>query len=1356
MVDAPRSFLEHVGHVLFPRGPKDLTDVARCPACFVTVPPSFICAGCGFDLNHSDAILLREESLAAAASLDRRLELIGKIRFETEAERTRIFVEQSKAAEAAAAAIATTATRAIAAERALREADAERRATAATRRAAEATAVNMFSPSSLSASSSSTTVHLSTAATEHSPANQSNLVAPAPHIAQTPHSATTAQQSQADGTLPPPNSATALAPPARSHVGIQVILLIVGVSLLSVGAIFFLIYAFISFGLIWRSAIIATITIASIVGATVVKKRGLSATAEALSALAVVLVALDIYAVRANDLLVIGDLAGRAYWGAALMLASIGFIFWHRASRIALVNIIGYVVFPPAVALFVAGLAAGSSLETTLVVPMVALSLAALIYLTASHDNYPGRAERGITLGYAMLALTLGFTSSFFDLIEGTNSSTAGWVLILGATAAIHSAAAYRAGFTRFIRKLFATTAGVLVAWALWNLVADAISGQRLVGAPAITVFAVVATLTTLAVLTESSGLKFSRDVRTATFWASLGVWAVAAIALIAPFATSLTVALEYVSAWPLRRTTPGNIAFDTVDNGWPQVALLCVPVILALGWWATGQLRPRTHLVLALAGAALALSAPLAGTLFAAVATWLALSAAAVAIIGIGRRHQASRASHLIIAAGGAITLALAYTSGRSSHETWLLASIATGVVLFVARYLVNAPAVRATMLGIATLIFIVAAGGIGEQLQFNLTTANPNPLESWITVAIISVIIIARSLWPHTRELADGERRMLWWIGFLTTALSGASLWIATAGGAPLPTAPLALNLSLISLIVGAIFVTALSVTMFNLGTRLVPREKGSALEKLVAAVVIAPATVWTLDSASRVIGLGEIAIQLAPATASILVATLSMTLRVRQQHPLIRRTAELSALTVAAITTTSAILQPHQTHWLIALLVSITLLLASISADGIFGSQSPRRHIIWAAVTFATWALWLRLDQNHVDALEAYVLPLAATILTIAIFTARAEAREPRMKSAPVIVLVGLLIAILPLALNSASGTELRSLVIAGLSAALLLIASFAELRGHFTRFRGVTIVASALGVVTAIASRGVTIVLENRSATIELDLWLLGAVAILVLASFGLAAAEFPSESDNARWSITNEVLLGAAIVLLYSVETVVLVAATMRDVPLDSIRAITLVALGGLLLIAGNWQRDTPFTPRLSHLSSGLAIIVGVLALIGFVVHPIEWITVIFGTALIVHGSVRLAHNAEARSLTWLTPGLLVVLVPSLVATFINTGSLNTQWRIVALGIVCVLIIVAGAWQKLKAPLLIATIVVLIHAVHTFAPALVSLYQLTVWWMWAVIGGAIVLFLGITLERRIRDLKTLNTRFSALR
>lgn len=1298
MVGSPRSFIEHVGHVLFPRGPKDLTDISRCPACFVALPRNSVCVSCGLDMNHPDSGLLREDSLNVAALMNARLELIGKIRFETASEHARSAAARLEAERSAAASLSQQA-----------------------------------SPSS----------------TLPEPTPIANPAIVATPAAERARDASDNDGGGAEGTATATGIRTAT-PPARAHSGIQVLLLVVGVSLLSVGAIFFLIYAFLTFGLIWRSAIILSITIASIVAASKMKQRGLSATAEALSALAVVFVILDIYALRANDLLVIGDAEGRLYWGGALVISSLGFMLWHRANGLILINVVGFVLFPPAAALLAAGIAANQNYEPATLLTVAAVAAASLIHAVAPHRSYSAAVERVVCVIYAMLALGTGLVNGAVESAFSLDSAAGGWMLVLATLAAAHSAATRQPGLSTAIRYAFATASGLLLGTAIWIMLTDTTRANAGLDTNPSLVLAIVASLTIAALLVEASGRRLGDSVRTATFWGSVGVWVVTAVAAILPLSQSIIAATQYADQQLLRRTTLANTAYDILDRGWPQLALLTVPVAMAVVWWLTGQLRPRSHIVLASAGAALSLAAPLTGTLMSTVIVWLALATAALVIITVDKKRRGSRRIHLTVAAGGLLPLLLAYTSSWSSHETWAFTSIATAVLLVAARYLISQPIVRASLIAAATLVSLFAAGGAGEQLQFSLTDNDPNRLESWLTIAIAAVALLAFSLWRKNVTLQPLEQRTLWWISLSSSTLAGTTLWVASVDGAPSLSAPLALDIHLVSLFVAVALVAIL-------GTAMVARTMNDhRAARYAAAALLAPATVWALDSAGRAIGLTATVIDLAPATASVLVGALSMTLRVRGEHTRIQRISEISTLTIAGLTAASAVVQPHDSHWLIALLVSITLLLASIARDGVIGSASPRRHIVWAAVGFATWALWLRLDQTRVDALEAYVLPLAAVVLAIAVFTARAELRDSRLKSAPLIALPALLIAILPLSLNAASGNGLRTLVIAGLCGALLLMASFVDPHEKLVDFWGVAIIAAGAGLVVSTASRTLIMATENRSALPELDSWLLGAVAVLALASFGLTSTTFTHDAANVRWAATSTALLGTSVVLLYVVETIVLFEAAGDNRPLDSIRIVVLVALGGALLLIKARPSARPLTHGISNLAFMLASVVGVIAYLGDLIRPFEWVTVTLGIALLAHGALRLIRDSDARSFPSLSAGLLVTLVPTLLATFINSDSADTQWRILALGVACIGSIVAGTWLKLQAPLVIGTIVVLIHAAHTFAPALVAFYQLTDWWVWAVVGGAIVLFLGITLERRIRDLKVLNARFTSLR
>src|SRR5690606_22555865 len=88
----------------------------------------------------------------------------------------------------------------------------------------------------------------------------------------------------------------------------------------------------------------------AIAGATLLKRRRLPAAAEAIAAIAVVLVYLDAWALRELTPWV-ASIAGEPYWGAVLVLSAMGFVLWHRASRIRTPNIAAFLTVAPGVGL---------------------------------------------------------------------------------------------------------------------------------------------------------------------------------------------------------------------------------------------------------------------------------------------------------------------------------------------------------------------------------------------------------------------------------------------------------------------------------------------------------------------------------------------------------------------------------------------------------------------------------------------------------------------------------------------------------------------------------------------------------------------------------------------------------------------------------------------------------------------------------------------------------------------------------------------------------------------------------------------------------------------------------------------
>lgn len=77
------------------------------------------------------------------------------------------------------------------------------------------------------------------------------------------------------------------------------------------------------------------------------------------------------------------------------------------------------------------------------------------------------------------------------------------------------------------------------------------------------------------------------------------------------------------------------------------------------------------------------------------------------------------------------------------------------------------------------------------------------------------------------------------------------------------------------------------------------------------------------------------------------------------------------------------------------------------------------------------------------------------------------------------------------------------------------------------------------------------------------------------------------------------------------------------------------------------------------------------------------------------------------------------------------------------WRLAGLGIVAVGILVAATLLRLQAPFLISAVVVLVHAIRTFAPQIRFVYESVEWWLWLAIGGAIIVTIAAMFERSKR-------------
>ncbi|MGV8897022.1 MAG: SCO7613 C-terminal domain-containing membrane protein [Rhodoglobus sp.] len=1224
------NYLPFVGFVQFPRNPRDLTNQV-CPACLVD-RVGVVCSSCGLNLASPLVAQLDSSSMDASAALDRRLQIIGRIRHDSA------------------------------------------QAQAPAQPAVPAVPAAVASPAAAPA--------------------QAPVAAPAP------------------------------APDApRRHLGVQVILLIVGVSLLSIGAIFFLVYAFITFGLVWRSVIIVSVSIAVIVSATLLKRRRLRTTAEAIAVLGAVFVYLDVFALKANDLFGAGDVDDRAYWGVALLLSAIGFAAWHRLSGLRLPNVIAFVTFAPGLALLVGGVFAGADGGLRAFASFAALALGSLIHGATRH-----RVESAIVAWLGIVGLVFAVLIS--PILPGDDWGSAVGLGIVALIALAQVALIARIGFPIAAGRT-AAAIGAAAAASITFFVALRIDDRSfwafwpLVGA---TVVALILEL--LARRARSSSV--APFARTATYSATGFIVAT----LISPTVYAFEPAGRLLAAASPRWSSPGGTLVRLQpENAAALLALLVVVVLAAAAWAVAGTIDERLPVVLAVGCATILLSVPLVGVLWAAVAAWLAVAAAGLVALRFARTRDWSPAIRITIASTSLAGMGLAYVSSWASIDTWWYGSVGVVALLLASRVVIDTGVIRAAALGLANVLALVAIAAEGFHVNERFAAGRGASLESVHAVALLAILLLITSALLASR-LSMIETRVLFWIPLLAATGAGAVSWWTGAAWGVEQTGVLVLPYGPTSTLLALGMTGALALW------RVMGPTAAYQVEKFAASALLAPTAAWALDSLARWASLPSFVQTIAPIMAALIVAAAALAVTVGR--PTARLPLELGAVIVAVPAVLLAVGQ--DATWLVLVIAAVTALMLAISPDGLISSTSPRKHLGWLALALAVGGLWWGLNDAAFIDVELYVLPPAGALLLIALLGWHAT-RTAAVRSAapPLIALGGLLVAILPIAVVAMTGPTVRTVSIAVSCAVLLLAASLAVRPAALRPYLDGAAIAGAVGLVLAGFGRAAVIALTPVRDDLQLDVWIAATVAVLVAAAS--VQARIPHEKTHRR-----RIEIGEAVIAL-AIGGVVIIEFTVLDNELiGTARALTVLVVLAATFVASLLIDRAPFTRAVGWVALVGGTIIGVSAIIVDAIDPLEWVTLIIAAALLTVGALQMRREPMRGSWPWLAPGLLVLIVPSLLATFTDAPI----WRLVGLGVVCILVILLGALLRLQASLIIGSVVVLIHALRTFAPQIIEIYQLTEWWIWAVAGGAIILFVAITLERRIRDLRSVGSRISTLR
>ncbi|QNE47204.1 hypothetical protein F1C58_10045 [Glaciihabitans sp. INWT7] len=1337
-------FRRFAGRVLFPRTPADLTDTARCPACFSPLVDG-TCQDCRLDLSHSAAAELVTLSQQSADLLDRRLEVIGRIRYDT--------------------------------GQAILALEAQRQANGRVRDDVPA---------------------FSTVATDAFTALISTPQRPAAGAGGAP--AGIHETARPDTSLPggpiPETAVAGATPPRRSSV--QVILLIVGISLLSVAAVFFLVYAFINFGILGRSLVIAGVTIASFVVASTLRRRSLAATAEGIAVLAVVLVYLDAFAVRANDFFSLGSTDIAAFWGATLLVTAAGFLVWHRLSGLRTAHLVGFVAVVPATALLVGGLAERADDGTRVFVAFAAAALVGVAHrftgrpATATRAAVSGRAERVIVLGLTGGAL-IGALVAATTLAPGYPWASTPALLVVAAIAALQArlvgsdphlpAGLSTAVFVGVFVGVFAAVSGVGAAVAVG---AGALRNGDLT--------AVVILAPVWAVLVSLAGewlwrrSRHSPSAATAPrrglVVATISAATVAAIALLYPLGVTIssvvgTVSRSLSSAWTLE---PDEAVFRATSlDALAVMALAACALMAAVAWTAGGSLRSRDRILGWFAAFVVVVAVPLVLTVALVVTAWLGIATLTLTGLLLSHRYRSGsrlRAPAMLLLAVSGL---LGYLASWGSTATWLIGSLVAVALLLTSRRLPGSPLGRATAAGTAAIVVLIGSAAAARQLAIPLQPdflADSSNVLRFVGCAAIALIGV--SAFRLTAGFSRLDRLVVFWVSLAAASTSFAvltvSLWTLSASERitlllPEPGTSLAASAALLAAL--------LLVASRSPGRGLPGSESavsGPSVERLVASIALSPVLSLVLDSFARVIGLPELVRSVGPITAALLAAVGILVIAARRSRPstvtagkvppelthtaadrdgrLDRRgTRELGVLLVAVPSLVVGVGRQDSATWLVLVVSALVALVLATSPDGLVGSVSPRRYLGWVSLALATAGLWWQLVSAGITNLEPYVLPLSGVLLLVALSVWRATpvttASGPSLV-APAITLVALLGSILPLAASGASGPPLRATLTGAVSATLLLMGSIPRGTAASRPYLDSIALAGALGVVTVEVGRSATLITQAGAPDIRLDAMLATGLILLLVA--GIGQARDRGERDRGEYgaagrSVASQLLAVLGLVILLAFELTAIDATS-----LGGIRAVGVILLLCAVHVIAFLLRRAPFTHAVAWIAIAGAAVAGIGALVTGAVDVVEVTSVPVAIALILTGAITLSRVPSARTWPWLAPGVALLLLPSLIAT----AGQPPLFRLVGLGVVAVAIVVVSAILRLQAPFLIAVVVGLVHAGATFAPQIRVIYESVEWWLWFVPVGIAVVVFAARFEQSVVGMKSVAMRIRALR
>lgn len=1167
------------------------------------------------------------------------------------------------------------------------------------------------------------------------PTTPSHPVPPVPAAASLPTSIPSASPQ-------PPAQAPTQGPPPRRRSGVQVFLLVTGIVLVSVFALFFLTVAYL-FASVETRVIVTGLSSLLVFGiAWLLARRRLPATAEGVGIAGAAILLGVLAFVRTSELFGSGAVDAAMFSGAGLLAIAALLELVHRLTALRFARIGSILLAPCGLVLVIVG--ALLPIDTGLAwwAGLVTAGSATLLV----QRSVAAAAETQILRSIAFAAVFMALVPAGLLLPDAPAVS-----------ALTYSVCALAWG--AFVLRLRSSPGA-----RAWRLTASALLGLSVALAPFVAILRTASVELTLwapgiaAAVVAVSFLVIARRspvwlVRRTAGWAQAPAFVVAALALLPAIGFALAhIVASLTTGYSLWQASPDDPV--TVSASRAEWAAVLAPGLAAiLGALAIRLARLELvarSLVVGLACTALLAAASHGGTVLLVLTGYLLVAGICLAAL------LATRGRRLpVVRIPAAVTLGLATVAvidvAHASSELWLPGVLLAAGIIVVARFSVTGGDETAR---VVRALFTVAVSG----LLFATATLLVPWAAGWRTTGLYD-----DGYRPVAIDFAGLPAALAALLLCATPLLLGASAGVRRRGDTDLrgtallalavlvPSAAIVFASGSNSLLhdiarIGIPLLVAIAALLWQLRSSVANNAERAVLSACaplsIAATLSATADALAVESSAA----NELSGYLAGPLAAILSASIALLLFRKAQTglPAAARIAwEAATAVVMVIAIARAVATAADDTWLTLLLLALAPVIIAFSDGNPFAAASARRHAAWVGCALATAALWQFLGVRHVAEVEPYTLPVAGLLLalsaSIAVF-ARTDATTNVGRNA--LFTSGLAIALAPSVLVSAGEAPHRALVLLGAGIALTATALIAPQKIRGLRLRAIVLTAglftlSSVGMIRAV--REASLGYEPRVAP---ELWVVPAVLCLVATSI-IWTRRRATPFRVAQLGVPVALSL-AGVTVLISLVTDPGTAATARLV-------IASAAFGAVTIAAA--IRDRVPLDHVSRLTAvSLLTAIGIVGLVAGAADPFELAIVPLSVTLLLCGLIRLRRDAAARTWPQLGPATALLLVPSLLADFTGTE----LWRVIALGVLALAVVTVAIVLRWQAPLVVGGSVLLIHAIAQLWPWIQGLYSAVPWWIWLGVGGVLLIALAARYEHRVRNLRSFVGSIAALR